>query len=113
LIEGLGTQFGDAYGGGIDDIRVYNFANHVTVQTGAHGVKAGFEYRRTGMNRFAANYPGGRIGFSALQSGHAFASLLLGYPNFAETAEGLPLVAAPQRSHDTPSVNGCTGAFGT
>ena len=25
LIEGLGTQFGDAYGGGIDDIRVYNF----------------------------------------------------------------------------------------
>ncbi len=91
LIEGLGTQFGDAYGGGIDDIRVYNFANHVTIQKGAHGIKTGFEYRRTGMNRFAANYPGGRIGFSALQSGHAFASLLLGYPNFAETAEGLPL----------------------
>ncbi|MBL8290570.1 MAG: TonB-dependent receptor, partial [Bryobacterales bacterium] len=51
----------------------------------------GFEYRRTGMNRLAANYPGGRIGFSALESGHAFASLLLGYANYAETPEGLPL----------------------
>ncbi len=91
LIEGLGTQFGDAYGGGIDDIRVYNFSDHVTIQKGTHGIKTGFEYRRTGMNRFAANYPGGRIGFSALESGHAFASLLLGYPNFAETPEGLPL----------------------
>jgi hypothetical protein len=91
LIEGLGTSFGDAYGGGIDDIRVYNFANHITVHKGAHGLKAGFEYRRTGMNRFAANYPGGRIGFSALESGHAFASLLLGYANYAETPEGLPL----------------------
>lgn len=91
LIEGIGTAFGDAYGGGIDDIRVYNFSNHVTIQRGAHGIKTGFEYRRTGMNRLAANYPGGRIGFSALESGHAFASLLLGYANYAETPEGLPL----------------------
>lgn len=91
LIEGIGTAFGDAYGGGIDDIRVYNFSNHVTIQRGTHGLKMGFEYRRTGMNRFAANYPGGRVGFSALESGHAFSSLLLGYANYAETPEGLPL----------------------
>ncbi|HWB98596.1 MAG TPA: carboxypeptidase regulatory-like domain-containing protein, partial [Bryobacteraceae bacterium] len=91
LIEGLGTPYGDAYGGGVDDIRVYNFADHVSILRGNHSFKTGFEYRRSAMNRLAANYPHGRIGFSSLESGHAFASLLLGYPDYAATPEGYPL----------------------
>ena len=91
LIEGLPTPFGDAYGGGVDDIRVYNVSDSLSLVRGNHSFKAGFEFRRSQMNRLAANYPHGRVGFSALESGNAFASLLLGYPNYAATPEGYPL----------------------
>jgi len=95
-IEGLPTPFGDLYAGGKDDIRVYNFADHVSIIRGKHSFKTGVEYRRTMMNRLAANYPHGRITFSAAESGFPFASMMLGYPDYASTPEGYPLTQPRQ-----------------
>lgn len=50
----------------------------------------GFEYRHPRIDRWAANLTRGRLGYSSLQSGLPFASMLLGFPNTAETAEGFP-----------------------
>jgi hypothetical protein len=95
-IEGLPTPFGDLYGGGKDDIRNYNASDGLTFIHGQHSFKAGFEYRRESMNRFAANYPHGRIIMSSVEDGFAFASLLLGYPDYASTPEGYPLTQPRQ-----------------
>ena len=95
-IEGLPTPFGDLYGGGKDDIRNYNASDGLTFVHGHHAFKAGFEYRRESMNRLAANYPHGRIVMSSVEDGFAFASLLLGYPDYASTPEGYPLTQPRQ-----------------
>ena len=95
-IEGLPTPFGDLYGGGKDDIRNYNASDGITFIHGQHALKAGFEYRHESMNRFAANYPHGRIVMSSVEDGFAFASLLLGYPDYASTPEGYPLTQPRQ-----------------
>ena len=95
-IEGLPVSFGDLYAGGKDDIRVYNASDAVSIIRGDHSLKAGFEYRRTMMNRLAANYPHGRITFNAAESGFPFASMMLGYPDYASTPEGYPLTQPRQ-----------------
>ncbi len=95
-IEGLPTSFGDLYAGGKDDIRVYNAADHVSIVHGSHSFKTGVEYRRSSMNRLAANYPHGRIIFNAAESGFSFASMMLGYPDYASTPEGYPLTQPRQ-----------------
>jgi hypothetical protein len=96
-ITGLGASFGDNYGGGLDDIDVYNFSNHIQITRSTHSFKIGIEHRRFQMHRYAANYPGGLLQFSATQTGHGFASFLLGYPDVARTPEGNPLTIPTQR----------------
>ncbi|HZT31335.1 MAG TPA: TonB-dependent receptor [Bryobacteraceae bacterium] len=95
-IEGLPVAFGDLYAGGKDDIRVYNVSDAVSLIRGNHSLKGGFEYRRTAMNRLAANYPHGRIIFGSAESGFPFASMMLGYPDYASTPEGYPLTQPRQ-----------------
>ena len=65
--------------------------NHLSMVRGTHNIKIGGEVYYITMERGAANLEEGRYAFSANQSGYAFASYLLGYPNSTESAEGLPL----------------------
>jgi hypothetical protein len=78
-------------GNGYDNMDTVQFGNHLTMIRGKHNFKTGFEVYYITMERGAANLEEGRYNFSANQSGYALASLLLGYPNTTESAEGLPL----------------------
>ena len=98
-MTGLGFSFGD--GGntfGINLFRTLHFADNLSILRAKHSLKMGFELRHDLHNYRGSNVTRGRLGFSALQSGHGFASLLLGYPDMAETAEGLPLME-PRTTH--------------
>ena len=95
-IGGIGSPFGDIYGLGNDKSLVLNFGDHVSIQRSKHGIKTGFEFRRTSMTRYAANYPGGYINFSGNETGHGFSSLLLGYPSQFQSAEGYPKTVPAQ-----------------
>lgn len=78
-------------GNGYDNMDTVQIGNHLTMVRGKHNVKVGGEIYYITMERGAANLEEGRYAFSANQSGYAFASYLLGYPNSTESAEGLPL----------------------
>lgn len=98
-MTGLGFGFGD--GGntfGINLFRTLQVSNHLSIVRARHSFKTGFEFRHDLHNYQGSNVTRGRLGFSDLQSGHGFASLLLGYPDLAETPEGLPLME-PRTKH--------------
>ena len=44
------------------------------------------------MNRRAANFTQGTLGFNANESGYDFASFVLGYPDNSQTPQGYPAV---------------------
>ncbi|MGH9338493.1 MAG: TonB-dependent receptor domain-containing protein [Acidobacteriota bacterium] len=91
-LRGLGFGFGDGgEGGGLNDMIVYQWADHLSIMRGKHQLKMGFEYRHRRIDRQAANLTRGRVNFSGLQSGLGFASFMMGFANSAETAEGFPL----------------------
>ena len=78
-------------GNGYDNMDTVQIGNHLSMVRGTHNIKIGGEVYYITMERGAANLEEGRYAFSANQSGYAFASYLLGYPNSTESAEGLPL----------------------
>ena len=95
-INGLGSPFGDIYGLGNDKSLVLNTADHVSILHNKHAFKTGFEFRRSSMTRYAANYPGGTLTFGGGESGYGFTSFLLGYPNYVESPEGYPKTVPAQ-----------------
>jgi outer membrane receptor protein involved in Fe transport len=88
-VPSVGFGIGDSQGR-LDDTNTYQFANNLSLLRGKHNFKMGGQYIYVSMDRLAANLTRGRLTFGAQESGFAFASLLLGYPNRAETAEGYP-----------------------
>ncbi|MCC6858692.1 MAG: TonB-dependent receptor [Bryobacterales bacterium] len=88
-IPSIGFTIGDAEGR-FDDTYNHQFADSLSIITGKHNLKTGFQYNRVTLDRFAANLSRGNLSFGANESGFAFASFLLGYPAQSSTAEGLP-----------------------
>ncbi len=88
-VPSIGFTIGDEEGR-FDDTGTFQFANNLSILRNKHGFKMGLQFIRVGMDRSAANLTRGRLTFSGNESGLAFASFLLGYPNRAETAEGRP-----------------------
>jgi hypothetical protein len=78
-------------GNGYDRMNTYQFGDHFSWFKGKHNFKFGAEYYGLTIERGAANLEEGLLGFSAAQTGNAFASFLLGRPNTTQTPEGLPL----------------------
>jgi hypothetical protein len=78
-------------GNGYDNMRTYQFGDHLSYFKGKHNLKMGAEYYGLTIERGAANLEEGLLGFATAQSGYAFASFLLGRPNSTQTPEGLPL----------------------
>jgi len=72
-------------------MNTYQFGNHLSYFKGKHNFKFGAEYYGLTIERGAANLEEGLLGFSAVQTGNAFASFLLGRMNTTQTPEGLPL----------------------
>ncbi|MDZ4799802.1 MAG: carboxypeptidase regulatory-like domain-containing protein [Bryobacteraceae bacterium] len=78
-------------GNGFDRNRVYQINDNVAITTGAHTIKAGFDYRRVTLFRGAANVPRGGFNFAGNVSGSSVAAFLLGAPTSTDSPEGLPL----------------------
>ena len=93
-IPPTGVVEGDS-GARVDLNGIYQFSENLSVNRGAHQYKAGFEYRRVGLDRAAANVPLGSIG--CCEGGYPLAGWLLGYPSTTTTAEGL-LYTAPRQN---------------
>jgi hypothetical protein len=90
-IPRVGFTIGDAEGR-FDDTYNHQFSNSLSIVKSRHNLKIGGQYNRVTLDRFAANLSRGSLSFGANESGHAFASFLLGYPSQSQTAEGLPSV---------------------
>ena len=90
-IPGIGFTIGDL-NGRTDDTYSYQFADNLSVVRGKHSIKTGMLAVHAAMDRRAANLTRGALSFSPNESGLDFASLLLGYPNRSQTAEGYPSV---------------------
>ena len=89
-IPPMGFTIGDERGSS-DRLKTYMFGDNITLIRGKHGFKTGFEYQRVSVFRAAANTPRGSLAFSGNESGLAFASFVLGYPDATATGEGFPL----------------------
>ncbi|MCC6858402.1 MAG: TonB-dependent receptor [Bryobacterales bacterium] len=85
-IPPTGIIRGDS-GARVDFNGIYQFSDNFTVIKGRHTFKTGFEYRRVGLDRAAANVPLGSL--SCCPGGYALAGWLLGFPETSSTAEGL------------------------
>jgi hypothetical protein len=75
---------------------IYEYADSVTINRGTHNFKFGGVYRYNFVDRAAANWPRGRLGYTRDIAGipDAFAAFMLGYPTTGNTAEGVaPLFA--------------------
>lgn len=90
-IPGIGFTIGDS-NGRTDDTYSYQISNNLSVIRGKHSIKTGWQVVHAAMDRRAANLTRGALSFSPNESGLDFASLLLGYPNRSQTAEGYPSV---------------------
>lgn len=90
-VPGIGFTIGDQ-NGRIDDTYSYQVADNLSVIRGKHTLKTGVLIVHAAMDRFAANLTRGALAFSPNESGHEFASFVLGYPTRAQTAEGYPSV---------------------
>ena len=91
--QGLAERDG---GNGFDNNKAHIFGNSLSIITGAHTMKAGFEYRHITLFRGAANVPRGTFDFNNNIAGNAFAAFLLGVPSATNTPEGLPLTDVAQ-----------------
>jgi len=78
-------------GNGFDRNRVYQINDNLAITTGAHTLKAGFDYRRVTLFRGAANVPRGGFNFNGNVAGNSVAAFLLGVPTSTDSPEGLPL----------------------
>ncbi len=78
-------------GNGYDNMKTYQFGDHVSFFKGKHNLKMGAEYYGLSMERGAANLEEGLLGFSGAQAGYSLASFLIGRPSTTQTPEGLPL----------------------
>ncbi|MBI4905848.1 MAG: carboxypeptidase regulatory-like domain-containing protein [Acidobacteria bacterium] len=78
-------------GNGYDNMKTFQFGDHLSFFKGKHNVKIGGEYYGLWIERGAANLEEGLLGFAAAQTGYSFASFLLGRPNTTQTPEGIPL----------------------
>jgi hypothetical protein len=83
-------------GNGFDKNRLYQFNDNLSMTTGAHAFKMGFDYRRVSLYRGAANVPRGGFTFSGNVAGNSFAAFLLGAATSTESPEGLPLTDVRQ-----------------
>lgn len=87
----MGFTIGERINGnGQDQMDTIQIGNHLSLVRGKHNLKFGGEMYKITMERSAANLAQGRLTFSINETGYDFASLLLGYPNRAETPEGEP-----------------------
>jgi hypothetical protein len=92
IITGAGFTLQErTNGNGYDNMDTIQFGNHVSMFRGKHNLKMGGEVYYVTMERGAANLEEGRLSFGGNESGHGFASFLLGRPSSTETPEGLPL----------------------
>src|SRR5262249_28708438 len=78
-------------GNGFDQNRLYQFNDNVSITTGKHTFKGGFDLRRVTLFRGAANVPRGAFNFNGNVAGLAYAAFLLGAPTSTDSPEGLPL----------------------
>jgi hypothetical protein len=91
-MNGIGfTMLERTAGNGFDNMNTIQAGNHVSWISGRHNLKFGGEIYHINMERGAANLAEGALDFSPLQTGHGFASFLMGLPNQTRTPEGLPL----------------------
>ncbi len=90
-IPGIGFTIGDL-NGRTDDTYTYQIADNLSIIRGKHTLKTGVLIVHAAMDRRAANLTRGALAFSPNESGHEFASFLLGYPTRSQTAEGYPSV---------------------
>ncbi|MEX2261243.1 MAG: carboxypeptidase-like regulatory domain-containing protein [Bryobacteraceae bacterium] len=91
-MNGIGfTMLERTAGNGFDNMNSIQAGNHISLISGRHNFKFGGEVYLINMERGAANLAEGALDFSGLQTGHGFASFLMGLPNQTRTPEGLPL----------------------
>jgi hypothetical protein len=83
-------------GNGFDQNQTIQFGDNVSISTGAHSFKAGFDFRRVILFRGAANVPRGDFNFNGDVTGNSFAAFLLGAPTSSDSPEGLPLTDVRQ-----------------
>ena len=83
-------------GNGFDKNETIQFGDSVSMSTGAHSFKAGFDFRRVILFRGAANVPRGDFNFNGDVAGNSFAAFLLGAPTSTDSPEGLPLTDVRQ-----------------
>ncbi len=79
----------DVSGSSFNEDRIYQIANNLSMNRGAHSFKAGGEFRRVSVGIRAANNPRGVV--SCCPGGYNLAGWLMGYPNGSTTPEGKPL----------------------
>ena len=84
-------------GNGFDQNELYQFNDNVSLVTGAHTFKTGFDFRRVALFRGAANVPRGAFNFTGNLAGNSLAAFLLGTPTSTESPEGLPLTDILQK----------------
>ncbi|MBI3694627.1 MAG: TonB-dependent receptor [Acidobacteria bacterium] len=82
--------------GWINEHHIWEYADNVTWSRGTHNFKFGGVYRFNFVDRAAANWPRGQLGYSRDIVGipDAFAAFMLGFPTTGNTSEGVaPLFA--------------------
>jgi hypothetical protein len=84
-------------GNGFDQNRLFQINDSLSLITGSHTFKTGFDFRRVTLFRGAANVPRGAFNFSGNVAGNSFAAFLLGAPTSTESPEGLPLTDVLQK----------------
>src|SRR5882724_481632 len=90
-VPGMGFTIGDQQGR-TDDTYSYQFSESLSIVRGKHAIKVGGAFVYAAMNRRAANFTQGTLGFNANESGYDFASFVLGYPDNSQTPQGYPAV---------------------
>ncbi|MCS6951448.1 MAG: TonB-dependent receptor [Bryobacteraceae bacterium] len=83
-------------GNGFDQNALYQINDNLSIVTGSHTFKTGFDFRRVSLFRGAANVPRGAFNFTGNLAGNSFAAFLLGIPSSTESPEGLPLTDVRQ-----------------
>ncbi|MCX6619636.1 MAG: TonB-dependent receptor [Acidobacteria bacterium] len=93
----IGQFLGDRDGGnGFDFNQMHQFSDNLTLSSGAHNFKFGFDLQRVALFRGAANVARGDMFFDDAIAKNSFAAFLLGYPIQTDTPEGLPLTDSRQ-----------------